>query len=65
MGNGASLYRAEDHQVMKNALVVRGNQDPSSNFDLLEVMDVVSREKLTYDPNKHPFAGGELGPYEV
>jgi len=65
MGNGPSLYRGEDHQVMKNALVVRGNMNPSSDFDRLEVLDVVSREKLTYDPNQHPFSGGDLGPYKA
>jgi branched-chain amino acid transport system substrate-binding protein len=58
MGNGASLYRKADHQVMKNGLVVRGNMNPTSDFDRLEVLDVVSREKLTYDPNEGPFAGG-------
>lgn len=62
MGNGASLYRKDDHQVMKNALVVRGNENPTSNFDLLEVVSVVPREKTTYDHNLFP---GELGPYEV
>ena len=36
MGNGDSIYRGADHQVFKNVLVVRGNQNPSSQFDLLE-----------------------------
>lgn len=62
MGNGDSLYRGADHQVMKNVLVVQGNQNPSSQFDLLSVVDIVDREKVTYSPDLQP---GELGPYEV
>jgi len=62
MGNGPSLYRAEDHQVFKNVLVVRGNESPSSQFDLLSIVDIVDREKVTYSPDLYP---GELGPYKV
>jgi ABC-type branched-subunit amino acid transport system substrate-binding protein len=59
MGNGPTEYRAADHQCMKSALVVRGNMNPTSQFDLLEVVKVVPREKLEYDP---AIFGGELGP---
>lgn len=62
MGNGPTLYRAEDHQCMKEVLVVRGNENPSSQFDLLPIHKVVDRETVTYDPD---IFGGELGPYEV
>ena len=62
MGNGKTLYRAADHQCIKSALVVRGNANPTSQFDLLEVVNVVPRERLEYDPS---IFGGELGPYEV
>jgi branched-chain amino acid transport system substrate-binding protein len=62
MGNGPTLYRAEDHQCFKTALVVRGNNNPSSQFDLLEVVKEVPRDVLTYD---WKIFGGELGPYKV
>ncbi len=59
MGNGPTLYRGADHQCMKSALVVRGNEKPESEFDLLKVVKVVDRETLTYDPS---IFGGDLGP---
>ena len=62
MGNGETLYRGEDHQCFKDVLVVRGNQNPSSQFDLLEVQDVVPRAKVEYSADLYP---GELGPYKV
>ena len=62
MGNGPTLYRAEDHQCFKKVLVVRGNENPSSQFDLLKVVQEVPREQVTYEPS---IFGGELGPYEV
>ncbi len=58
MGNGPTLYRAADHQCFKPVLVVRGNQNPSSQFDLLEVVKQVPTEQVTYDPS---IFGGELG----
>lgn len=62
MGNGKTLYRAEDHQCFKDVLVVRGNQNPSSQFDLLEIVKEVPVEQVTYDA---AIFGGELGPYKV
>ena len=62
MGNGATEYRAEDHQCFKDVLVVRGNQKPSSQFDLLDVVQEVPRAQVEYKPD---LLGGELGPYEV
>ncbi len=62
MGNGATLYRAEDHQCMKPCLVVRGKQEPKDKFDLMEIVQVVSRDVTTYDPS---IFGGELGPYDA
>ncbi|AMM85027.1 substrate-binding protein [Martelella sp. AD-3] len=59
MGNGPTLYRAADHQCMKDVLVVRGNPDPQSEFDLLKVVKVVPRADVEYDP---AIFGGELGP---
>ncbi|NMM43296.1 ABC transporter substrate-binding protein [Rhodospirillaceae bacterium KN72] len=61
MGNGKTLYRAEDHQCFKNVLVVKGKDNPESQFDLLEVVDEVPAEQVTYAPDHPMFAGGELG----
>ncbi|OOY47347.1 substrate-binding protein [Solemya velum gill symbiont] len=58
MGNGPTEYRAEDHQCFKDVLVVRGNQNPTSQFDLLEVVNVTPRSAVEYAPD---MLGGELG----
>ncbi|PTW59047.1 amino acid/amide ABC transporter substrate-binding protein (HAAT family) [Breoghania corrubedonensis] len=58
MGNGPTLYRGADHQCFKSVLVVRGNENPSSQFDLLKVVKEVPAEAVTYDPT---IFGGELG----
>ncbi|WP_421781506.1 substrate-binding protein [Kiloniella litopenaei] len=62
MGNGPTLYRGEDHQCFKDVLVVRGNANPSTQFDLLEIVQQVPRSQVEYDAS---IFGGELGPYEV
>ena len=62
MGNGDTLYRAEDHQAFKPVLVVQGNDDPQSQFDLLEVVKEVPTEEIMYPHDRYP---GDLGPYEV
>ncbi|MEM0906539.1 MAG: substrate-binding protein [Pseudomonadota bacterium] len=64
MGNGPTLYRGADHQCFKDVLVVKGNENPTSQFDLLEIHKIVPRAEVTYDPNIPQFAG-ELGPYDV
>ncbi|QQR40668.1 substrate-binding protein [Devosia rhizoryzae] len=61
MGNGPTLYRAEDHQCMKSVLVVQGNESPTSEFDVLNVVQEVDRDTTTYDP---AIFGGDLGPAE-
>ncbi len=58
MGNGPTLYRAEDHQCFKKVLVVKGNEDAKSKFDLLKVVQEVPVEQIMYDDKK---LGGELG----
>ncbi len=66
MGNGPTEYRAEDHQCLKDVLVVQGNENPSNQFDLLNVVQVVPRAKVEYDPNIpdfNPDGKAELGPY--
>jgi len=61
MGNGPTLYRAADHQCFKDVLVVKGKDNPSNQFDLLEVVDVTPADQVTYAPDHPMFAGGELG----
>ena len=61
MGNGPTLYRAEDHQCFKDVLVVKGKDNPTSEFDLLEVVEVTPAEQVTYAPDHEMFAGGNLG----
>ena len=43
LGNGPTLYRGSDHQCFKDALVVRGKENPDSQFDLLETVDITPR----------------------
>ncbi|WP_323763357.1 substrate-binding protein [Marinovum sp.] len=61
LGNGPTLYRAEDHQCFKDVLVVRGKENPTSEFDLLEVVEVTPRAQVEYAPDHPMFAGGQLG----
>ena len=58
MGNGKTLYRAEDHQCIKDVLVVKGKENPENEFDLLEIVEVTPASQVTYDPS---IFGGELG----
>jgi len=62
MGNGPTEYRAEDHQCFKDVLVVKGKENPSSQFDVLEVVEVTPRAQVEYAPDHEMFAGGDLGP---
>jgi branched-chain amino acid transport system substrate-binding protein len=59
LGNGPTLYRAEDHQCFKPVLVVQGKEKPKDKFDLLQVVKEVPASEVTYDPK---IFGGELGP---
>ncbi|MEC8628770.1 MAG: substrate-binding protein [Pseudomonadota bacterium] len=61
LGNGPTLYRAEDHQCFKDVLVVKGKENPTSEFDLLEVVEVTPRAQVEYAPDHPMFAGGSLG----
>ena len=61
LGNGPTLYRGEDHQCFKNVLVVTGKQNPSSKFDVLEIVEEVPSAQVTYEPDHPMFAGGDLG----
>ncbi|SDY41378.1 substrate-binding protein [Citreimonas salinaria] len=61
LGNGPTLYRAEDHQCFKDVLVVRGKENPTSEFDLLEIVEITPVDQVTYPPDHPQFAGGALG----
>jgi ABC-type branched-subunit amino acid transport system substrate-binding protein len=61
MGNGPTEYRAEDHQCFKDVLVVKGNENPTSQFDLLEIVEVTPRAQVEYAVDHPMFAGGDLG----
>lgn len=61
MGNGPTEYRAEDHQCFKDVLVVKGKEEPSSQFDLLEIVEVTPRAQVEYPVDHEMFAGGDLG----
>jgi ABC-type branched-subunit amino acid transport system substrate-binding protein len=61
LGNGPTLYRAEDHQCFKDVLVVKGKENPESEFDLLEIVEITPVEQVTYPPDHPQFAGGSLG----
>lgn len=60
MGNGPTEYRADDHQCFKDVLVVKGKENPSSKFDVLEVVEVTPRSQVEYQAS---MLGGNLGPY--
>ena len=61
MGNGPTLYRAEDHQCFKDVVVVRGKENPENEFDLVEIVEVTPVDQVTYPPDHPQFAGGDLG----
>ena len=61
LGNGKTLYRAEDHQCFKDVLVVKGKENPENEFDLLEIVEITPVDKVTYAPDHEQFAGGTLG----
>ena len=60
LGNGPTEYRAADHQCFKDVLVVKGKENPSSKFDVLEVVEITPRAQVEYPAE---MLGGELGPY--
>ena len=61
MGNGPTLYRADDHQCFKDVLVMKGKDNPTNEYDTLEVVEVTPRAQVEYAPDHPMFAGGELG----
>ncbi|MEC3860390.1 substrate-binding protein [Mesobacterium sp. TK19101] len=61
LGNGPTLYRAEDHQCFKDVLVMKGNENPTNPYDTLEIVEVTPRAQVEYAPDHPMFAGGDLG----
>ena len=59
LGNGKTLYRAEDHQCFKDVLVMKGKDNPTSEFDLLEIVEVTAADKVTYAPDHQQMGGPE------
>ena len=57
LGNGKTLYRGDDHQCFKDVLVVKGKENPTSEFDLLEIVEVTPVDQVMYSPD-HPQMGG-------
>ncbi|NNL18523.1 MAG: substrate-binding protein [Boseongicola sp.] len=57
LGNGPTLYRGADHQCFKDVLVVKGKENPTSEFDLLEVVEITPVAQVMYEPD-HPQMGG-------
>ncbi|WP_438955654.1 substrate-binding protein [Cognatiyoonia sp.] len=57
MGNGKTLYRGADHQCFKDVLVMKGKENPTNQYDTLEIVEVTPVEQVTYAPD-HPMFGG-------
>ncbi len=57
MGNGPTTYRGADHQCFKDVLVVKGKENPSNQYDTLEIVEVTPRAQVEYAPD-HPSFGG-------
>ncbi|HTO33600.1 MAG TPA: substrate-binding protein [Pararhizobium sp.] len=62
LGNGATNYRAEDHQCFKDVLVVQGKEEPKDKYDLLEIRKIIPAKDVTYDAS---IFGGDLGPADA
>lgn len=61
LGNGATTYRADDHQCFKDVLVMKGAENPTNQYDTLEIVEVTPRSQVEYEPDHPMFAGGALG----
>ncbi|MEL7528550.1 MAG: hypothetical protein AAFN16_22465, partial [Pseudomonadota bacterium] len=48
-------------KAFEDVLVVKGKENPSSAFDLLEIVEVTPAAQVTYPPDHPQFAGGALG----
>ncbi len=61
LGNGATLYRGDDHQCFKDVLVMKGADNPTNEYDTLEIVETTPRAQVEYAPDHPMFAGGDLG----
>lgn len=61
LGNGKTLYRADDHQCFKDVLVVKGAENPSDEYHLVEIVNTTPVDKVTYAADNEFFKGGDLG----
>jgi branched-chain amino acid transport system substrate-binding protein len=61
LGNGPTLYRADDHQCFKDVLVVKGAENPTTDYDTLEIVEQTPRSQVEYAQDHPMFAGGNLG----
>lgn len=59
MGNGPTLYRADDHQCFKDVLVMKGKENPTNQYDTLELVEVTPRAQVEYAANHAMFGGDE------
>jgi ABC-type branched-subunit amino acid transport system substrate-binding protein len=59
LGNGPTLYRAEDHQCFKDVLVMKGRENPTNEYDTLEVVEKTPVDQVTYAPDHAMFGGAE------
>jgi ABC-type branched-subunit amino acid transport system substrate-binding protein len=50
LGNGPTLYRAEDHQCFKDVVVVRGAENPQDEFHLVDIVEVTPVETTRCSP---------------
>jgi branched-chain amino acid transport system substrate-binding protein len=61
LGNGPTTYRGADHQCFKDVLVMKGKDNPTNQYDTLEIVEVTPRSQVEYAPDHPMFAGGDLG----
>jgi len=47
MGNGETFYRGADHQCFKDVLVMKGTDNPTNQFDTLEIVVTLARKLKT------------------
>jgi len=59
MGNGKTLYRGADHQCFKDVLVMKGKENPTNQYDTLEIVEVTPVEQVTYAPDHAMFGGAD------
>jgi branched-chain amino acid transport system substrate-binding protein len=61
LGNGPTTYRGADHQCFKDVLVMKGKDNPTNQYDTLEIVEITPRAQVEYAPDHPMFAGGDLG----